>query len=557
MRCKGAKDAAVACFSNAPFFTATLQDGMKRNHRRKQILCSRSEHLIEQEGTMSSDYDPFLSAGPDKGAYLSEEPLISPTEWGVENNSDSSLLQIDRSAASSLDLCPTSDLYADEYVDVNAILEMDLSGPVPLFLEDPTQENQDVFQDVRYTSTPKSRGLNTTGTNQTESNKKRPRFHVLHDITDSINCSNNESFININHVLDTTPPQFSSSYYNESETYILPDICTPPPSVLKKPENRSPNLFGSGRKVSIIRKKLPLRTPDLLTPNATTSSPFVFASTTSLSEELPEQSRKSESLSMALKSPPRQKETNEEQLTYYTGINCYDLCIALLKHIKLEPSTHLSTFKMQMIMLMKLRLDLQWKDIAFRYESQEEIIRRVFLKTLNVFSECLVELLPWHINKRNARKNSKAFSIYTIRKNAYQVVLIVGDGRKPVNFVSSMYLEDEDPLAIVLSECSSHLVKGDIFCYNHSLYRVDEHDGRQCLLQKNNLSRQPNVTYHHAVITQMLTLYPLTSLEPDTDLCKVMTVVGALTNLNHLSSISIGTLKTIYERSAKLAVKET
>ncbi|XP_073972322.1 uncharacterized protein [Rhodnius prolixus] len=526
---------------------------MNRKHKRKQILFTRSEHLEEEGSTMSSGYDPFMCAGPDKNEFLTEEPLISPTEWGMESISDTSLLPIDRSAASSLDLCPTSDLYADECIDVNAILEMDLSDPVSLCLEDPAQENQEVFQDVKYTSTPKSRGLNTTSSSLTDSSRKRPRFHVLHDITDSINCSNNESFININHVLDTTPPQI---LYNDSEAYKLPGICTPPPSFSKKSEKLSPNLCASGRKVSIIRKKLPLRTPDPpITPDFTTTSSFAFTST-SLNEEVPKPSQKSESLATLSKSPPLRKKTDEEQLTYYSGINCYDLCIALLKHIKLAPSSHLSTFKMQMIMLMKLRLDLQWKDIAFRYESREQIVKRVFYKTLDVFSECLVELLPWQLNKRNARKNCKAYLIYTLRKHDYQVVLIIGDNRKPVNFVSARYLKDEDPLAIVLNECSAHLVKGDMFCLDDTFLRVEEHGGRWCFLQKNNLPRLPSMNYQQDVIAQMLTLYPLTSLEEDTDLSKVMTVVGALINLNHLSTISISTLRAIYERSVRLATKE-
>lgn len=64
------------------------------------------------------------------------------------------------------------------------------------------------------------------------------------------------------------------------------------------------------------------------------------------------------------------------------------------------------------------------------------------------------------------------------------------------------------------------------------------------------------MNYQQDVIAQMLTLYPLTSLEEDTDLSKVMTVIGALINLNHLSTISISTLRAIYERSVRLATKE-
>lgn len=58
---------------------------MNRKHKRKQILFTRSEHLEEEGSTMSSGYDPFMCAGPDKNEFLTEEPLISPTEWGMES----------------------------------------------------------------------------------------------------------------------------------------------------------------------------------------------------------------------------------------------------------------------------------------------------------------------------------------------------------------------------------------------------------------------------------------------------------------------------------------
>lgn len=118
-------------------------------------------------------------------------------------------------------------------------------------------------------------------------------------------------------------------------------------------------------------------------------------------------------------------------------------------------------------------------------------------------------------------------------------------------------IESASCTILTISESYSSIFKLlIIFTVFSPQYRVEEHGGRWCFLQKNNLPRLPSMNYQQDVIAQMLTLYPLTSLEEDTDLSKVMTVVGALINLNHLSTISISTLRAIYERSVRLATKE-
>ncbi|KAK9504281.1 hypothetical protein O3M35_010650 [Rhynocoris fuscipes] len=512
---------------------------MKPNSRRKQKLSSR----FEEESTMSSVSDPFLCADI-KQEYVDGDTLMNANEWGIELNQDTSLLGLERSGASSLDLCATSDLYNDDLVD--AILgDMDFNNQSPLFLEDPTLENNDVFNDVRYTSTPKSRPLEISNCNQLEPTKKRPHFHVLHDITDSINCANNESFINISHVLDTTPPGQSSSFITDHQKCnTLPGLCTPPPSASRKSGKLTPG--SGGRKVGIIRKRL--RSLSFLTPE--TSIPAVSSKKLDIRKcDVPPPSMISHSNELVSTTlNPRQIDPNEEGLSYYSGINSHQMCTALLKFIKLPSNERLSTFNMQMITLMKLRLDLEWKDIAFRYITTELLVKEVFNTTLTVFSECLIELLPWHVIKKVTRKNPKTFYVHLVQKHGYQTAVIIGDGRKPINYVSSAFPVDNEPLSVVLNECYIHLVIGDVFCLNDTCYRIAEEDGRMCA-ELDVTNRLPNITSFREVASKMMSTYPLLSLEPYPDISKVMITVGALTNINYMATLSVQTLSAINKRS--------
>ncbi|XP_062851506.1 uncharacterized protein LOC134314741 [Trichomycterus rosablanca] len=90
--------------------------------------------------------------------------------------------------------------------------------------------------------------------------------------------------------------------------------------------------------------------------------------------------------------------TDEEKVSYYTGLPSLAVLIALLNHIKVHlPKTSqiLSPFQVLVITLIRLRLDLPVQHIAHLFDVDQQTVSRIFKDTIQVLHGCISHLVHW------------------------------------------------------------------------------------------------------------------------------------------------------------------
>ena len=92
-------------------------------------------------------------------------------------------------------------------------------------------------------------------------------------------------------------------------------------------------------------------------------------------------------------------EDDDKKVVFYTGLSTWSILMTLFTYIK--PFLHvggnatLSPFQQLLVTLIRLRLNLQIQDIAFRFNVHNSTISRVFLRVINILHVKLKPLIRW------------------------------------------------------------------------------------------------------------------------------------------------------------------
>ena len=88
---------------------------------------------------------------------------------------------------------------------------------------------------------------------------------------------------------------------------------------------------------------------------------------------------------------------NDKLVLYYTGLSTWELLYTLFLYIKpnLMTRSSLSPFQQLLLVLMRLRLNLQLADIGFRFNIHYSTVSRIFLRVLDVLFVKLKPLIIW------------------------------------------------------------------------------------------------------------------------------------------------------------------
>uniref|UniRef100_A0ABD2WFM6 DDE Tnp4 domain-containing protein n=1 Tax=Trichogramma kaykai TaxID=54128 RepID=A0ABD2WFM6_9HYME len=93
-------------------------------------------------------------------------------------------------------------------------------------------------------------------------------------------------------------------------------------------------------------------------------------------------------------------ESNDEKTLYYTGLPNAELLFLIhaTVHSYLKPIRNkaaLTTFQELILSLIKIRLNLPFTDLAYRFDISVSTASRIFRKTINVLAVCFSNLIVW------------------------------------------------------------------------------------------------------------------------------------------------------------------
>lgn len=90
---------------------------------------------------------------------------------------------------------------------------------------------------------------------------------------------------------------------------------------------------------------------------------------------------------------------NDEKVLFYTGLPNWLILISVFSLIKdypfQSPKCVFNTFQQFLLTLMRLRLDLSGKDLAYRFGIHESTVSRTLLNVLDVLYNRLSPLITW------------------------------------------------------------------------------------------------------------------------------------------------------------------
>ena len=93
--------------------------------------------------------------------------------------------------------------------------------------------------------------------------------------------------------------------------------------------------------------------------------------------------------------------SDEKKVTYYTGLPNFNTLLVLLNFVTVSPQTlseskcKLSIFQQIMVVLMKLRLNLEEQDLAYRFNVSQSTVSKTFHKWIPIMAERLHPLIYW------------------------------------------------------------------------------------------------------------------------------------------------------------------
>ncbi|XP_014275787.1 uncharacterized protein [Halyomorpha halys] len=251
----------------------------------------------------------------------------------------------------------------------------------------------------------------------------------------------------------------------------------------------------------------------------------------------------------------------KEQMVYYTGIKNYNVAIAVLKHIKM-PKCEVSSFKMELMALMKLRLDLPWLDMSFRFSISESVLMKTVKKAFDVMSYSLEDLLPWHSQRKISRRTvNRTYYIYSlISGESSHILILLTDSKKPVLFVSENYDTNISTLPVILNRCSAFLIPGDVVSISDAnginMFYTINNQHQALFLNSPSPHNYSVIEKCHLVMTELLSEFAfLTRQNSSFELSKLAKVACAIVNINSVSEVSLSQLQKMYEKSSRIIRK--
>ena len=252
----------------------------------------------------------------------------------------------------------------------------------------------------------------------------------------------------------------------------------------------------------------------------------------------------------------------KEQLIYYSGIKNYSDAIAILKHIKM-PKNGVSSFKMQLMALMKLRLDLPWLDMSFRFSIPESKLKEIVKKAFDIMSYSLEHLIPWHSQTKTSKRTvSRTYYVYSLISGETSHILIaLTDSKRPVLFVSENYSSKTCAISAILNKCSTHLIPGDVLCVTDEtgidqFYTVNSQD-TEFYLSSPSPNQYSVVEKCHFLMTELLSEFTFLAKQNDNtfDIRKLAIVASAIININAVSAVNAFQLNKIFEKSSQIVLQ--
>ncbi|KAL1140399.1 hypothetical protein AAG570_000331 [Ranatra chinensis] len=393
----------------------------------------------------TSEYSPVIQKTPENkhDPFMHQIVGDSPTGLSLET----SLGGYTGGAVSPIDMS-TEELVNSHFTTFMDVLPDDdpwgLAGLDRSPSADSHSDNiaRELFQDLKHTSTPK--GVRTSVSLSLDSgiqlsnlslpSRKRIKFNkeiepptsgrVLHDITGNNSALHKsvDSFTNISVDSDSS--------------------CTDCGSENKADQDRI-------KRVSIIRRNLVKKS---------VKSPLSLLNfDTSL--EVPLESGMNHSVTL-----------QQKKVLYYTGIKDYNKAVSLLMSCALS-TEGLTSSQVVLMTLMRLRLNLEWQDLSFRFNAREDTVIRLFEKTLDSLASTLADNIPWKgwQNDQRLKNDTRPRLIYIhpvyFKSDSLQKILVcVSSGRVPVVYISKACSSEQKVFDVVISKFGCHLATDDVLC---------------------------------------------------------------------------------------------
>lgn len=96
---------------------------------------------------------------------------------------------------------------------------------------------------------------------------------------------------------------------------------------------------------------------------------------------------------------------NDEKVKYYTGLPNFatlKLVIQFVSSKEAENKSQLGVFEQILLVLMRLRLNLEQQDLAYRFGISQSMVSKLFNKWIGIMAQCLKPLILWP-NKTDLR----------------------------------------------------------------------------------------------------------------------------------------------------------
>ncbi|KAF6199422.1 hypothetical protein GE061_007448 [Apolygus lucorum] len=345
------------------------------------------------------------------------------------------------------------------------------------------------FQDLRYTSTPKSKTTSTAvdsgfGEDST-ANKSIEYKVVLNDITDKLKA---EHFTSLSDVCDNSPNVKVISQ-------VINDSITKTP--VKRPSSTDENKGDQSddqekvweRNVSIIRRRIrtipACRPANILArgvslPNAGMTSSTVVQNVKRLKKKKPVVSQPVSSCAKCSCSLKESGETeiSEAELLYYTGIKKHKSALGVVKFTRLPEFSKVTAFKRMLITIMKLRFDFPYEDLGFRLREGTDLVRHIISSTAAVLGIALSPFIPWLEPLTSRRTQKRVFYLHEIADSKMKVVVLLEDKASlPICYVSDAYDPSFDGIHIVTATVAhGYFADSDLVCTlvddNPLFYRI-------------------------------------------------------------------------------------
>ncbi|XP_039298915.1 uncharacterized protein LOC120354903 [Nilaparvata lugens] len=165
-----------------------------------------------------------------------------------------------------------------------------------------------------------------------------------------------------------------------------------------------------------------------------------------------------------------------KKVLYYTGIPNYEYFMTILNCLNLPYISTAAPFEMMLVTLIKIKLNLDWTDLAFRFGECEESIRVIFGFTVSILSRCVSKLVRW-LPESTSGTGSRIFYVLQINfmpSNSVcheKIFICFSNSTNSVVFISNPTTEQFSTLIDLLknSGIMEGLKHNDIIVFDNSV----------------------------------------------------------------------------------------